>query len=159
MAARSQEGTRGSSCSKYSLILQVSVTGHSQREPCWPHHSSSELRAKAGAGHSFRMRVRGQVAEVQIIGLGAAKVFPIKQDFPEWEQLSPGISPSAVGSWLPMHSFPCETGACRAQVCSSRNCSMGDGRTPPRCRAQKDSKAPWQLGCFSPGRAGQGYFA
>lgn len=54
VAARSQEGIRGSSYSKYSLILQVSVTDHSQRELCWPNHSSSELRAKAGAGLGFR---------------------------------------------------------------------------------------------------------
>lgn len=83
VAARSREGIRSSSCSKYSLILQVSVTDHSQKELRQPNHSSSVLRAKAGVGHSFGNRgVRRQwVPGVKTPGLGVAEVSPIKQGF------------------------------------------------------------------------------
>lgn len=183
-AARSREGIRRSSHSKYSLILQVSVTDHSQKELHWPNCPSSVPRARAGAGHCFgaedqkTMGTRNENSRVR-----CSQSSPIKQDFPARtrsfgkRQLPPVHRPvpwmccGVLGTrtcpwppvaWLPRQSSPAGTAQSPGRILQDPGHSTvfpreTEGLHLAAGNERGASKAPQQLGCFSRGGVERGF--
>lgn len=119
------------------------------------------------------MRVGGQVPGVQTPGLGAAKVCPIKQDFPERKQLSLiyhsvlwmccGVLdlPLTAHARLSMRGSPAGTVQITGWFFQELQHSIptGDGRTPPCCREQvRGQQSPLAAGVLLPGKGWTGLF-
>lgn len=110
------------------------------------------------------MRVRGQAPAVQTPGPSAAKVFPIKQDFPEWKQLFLVYHPVLWGLGdlgLPVQSLPCEAlqqAQYRAQAGSSRNSISWEMEGTPSLQEARGQQSPLAAGVLLPRKGWTGLF-